>query len=1453
MPFLIVRFRVATMYPNLKPYSGHLNIEIFDAKDTLIQQWMGVDSIDGVFGTNFLINADPELGQWKIKVTVKGRVTEKHITVKRYVLPKFNVIVNAGKNYILNSGPLTANINASYTFGKVVHGTAVVQFIQYPDNRVLKQYHVDIHGTGAASLPANEVPSSTKEIVIVAQLGETTTGTTVIGSTTVNVLKAIKMSFGPTRKAFSPGLPYVTFVAIKRCRVHFPYDYKHTTVQTIHKSIPVGADGTPKLTFTTPVTSTKINIKVTLKGVTESLTIHADHTKSMKHIQINTNEPSAKVGLTYTMDVKLSHQLDGFIQNVALQIPVMPEFAPKAHILVFAVYGNEIVADEIDIDVEGNPSIQEINLNFEKETVRPGEKVKLNVAGLPKSKVHLLAVDESIHILQSGYDLSVAEVLQKLQQFDSIPSGHSGNVITKREANSERRLLKRSIDGDINDADDLFRTTGVNIISDASVFDFDAVMAKKLAGMKTYCKENKPVVSISRHSRKFGKFGPTSGRGTKTVFSNIPPARVIPDAPEPKPLPPTVAKVFPVIPALPHAHTRKHFPETWIWETLELNNNGMRILEKTIPDTVTSWRASAFSLSGTFGITASVAKITAFMKLFVDLTLPFKVVKNEKVAVKVSVFNYQQKSVMNQLGCGNCQDKLQIFKHLHKTFIFFTRITFVHKIFFKLSCFNNHYITVVALSTKIKNDFLPLENKLFTSINNSYFTTEHRLLNTGRFVLGKGHRNQARDIILLLLRVTHTADPQKIEAHSVQLGPGATALKYFQLDAKESGVSNVTVSVIDFLTFTTVDSVQKSMNIKNEGIESGYNKQHLIYVTKGTTFTETFSDVNAPTMANLGNLLRRPTGCGEQTIINLAPNIFATRYLKVTNQLTESFKKKAIEHMIYGRDNELRWQRSDGSFSAWGNRDSSGSMITAYVAMSFQQAKDIIHIDKSILTRAVDWIIRRQYTTGYFPEPGRVIHVSMQGGATSSRATYTAFVLIALLEIDDIPEYKNKITTAANKAKQYIESQISTITDNYSLSLCAYALKLTKSTKANILFQKLENNAINKDNKMKCWDSNLKKTTQGKWVSPNPRARPIDIETAAYALLYYSLDKDITNGLKVLRWLITQRNPNGGFASTQFPDSTNTVNIRATGSGVALVDVVVVYNIKQSGEHAAYNITTGIKKESFDSITVEICARRIKSGDSGMVVEEITLPSGFKADLTSIQNVQGLKQKEADLDKVALYFDRVGNTNVCVDMKADRVDKVIRSESYPVEIYDYYDPQNQGIGSYTSGVLKNLKLCDVCPTCYVCIFDPSSRMELLLLVLGILSLWTPAVDGSTYLVSAPNLIRPGMTYGLSVSILKSTSAVNVKVTLILKPTNKVIVSTSGSLKQGETKVLSLDIPTDIANGPYALTVEGSGGLTFNRQRDIAFRGNDVLVLIQTDKAIYSEDQRGIYTMCNVNF
>jgi len=41
------------------------------------------------------------------------------------------------------------------------------------------------------------------------------------------------------------------------------------------------------------------------------------------------------------------------------------------------------------------------------------------------------------------------------------------------------------------------------------------------------------------------------------------------------------------------------------------------------------------------------------------------------------------------------------------------------------------------------------------------------------------------------------------------------------------------------------------------------------------------------------------------------------------------------------------------------------------------------------------------------------------------------------------------------------------------------------------------------------------------------------IETTAYALLLYAEERDIDIGLKIVKWLIKQRNPNGGFGSTQ--------------------------------------------------------------------------------------------------------------------------------------------------------------------------------------------------------------------------------------------------------------------------------------------------------------------------------
>lgn len=55
-----------------------------------------------------------------------------------------------------------------------------------------------------------------------------------------------------------------------------------------------------------------------------------------------------------------------------------------------------------------------------------------------------------------------------------------------------------------------------------------------------------------------------------------------------------------------------------------------------------------------------------------------------------------------------------------------------------------------------------------------------------------------------------------------------------------------------------------------------------------------------PTLKNLHNLLKLPYGCGEQNIINFAPNTYILKYLKRTNQLTNSKEMETLKFVQQG-------------------------------------------------------------------------------------------------------------------------------------------------------------------------------------------------------------------------------------------------------------------------------------------------------------------------------------------------------------------------------------------------------------------------------------------------------------------------------------------------------------------------------------------------------------------------
>ncbi|VDM98881.1 unnamed protein product [Thelazia callipaeda] len=73
---------------------------------------------------------------------------------------------------------------------------------------------------------------------------------------------------------------------------------------------------------------------------------------------------------------------------------------------------------------------------------------------------------------------------------------------------------------------------------------------------------------------------------------------------------------------------------------LYLNNEVS--FEAVVPDTITSWVASAFAINDEsgLGVAPTTSKLTVFRPFFVRLNLPYSVKRGEKFALQVLVFNY---------------------------------------------------------------------------------------------------------------------------------------------------------------------------------------------------------------------------------------------------------------------------------------------------------------------------------------------------------------------------------------------------------------------------------------------------------------------------------------------------------------------------------------------------------------------------------------------------------------------------------------------------------------------------------------------------------------------------------------------------------------------------------------------------------------------------------------------
>ncbi len=118
-------------------------------------------------------------------------------------------------------------------------------------------------------------------------------------------------------------------------------------------------------------------------------------------------------------------------------VTLSAEMAPVATVVVYHVakYG-DVVADSFTFPVNGiSRNNFTVTLNPLKD--KTGDTVEVVVLGDPGAYVGLSAIDNSFFAMQSGNEISYAEVIQKMSEFDENLNGSLHHYWTSRRGNSD--------------------------------------------------------------------------------------------------------------------------------------------------------------------------------------------------------------------------------------------------------------------------------------------------------------------------------------------------------------------------------------------------------------------------------------------------------------------------------------------------------------------------------------------------------------------------------------------------------------------------------------------------------------------------------------------------------------------------------------------------------------------------------------------------------------------------------------------------------------------------------------------------------------------------------------------------------------------------------------------------------------------------------------------------------
>uniref|UniRef100_A0A674JTF9 Complement C3 n=1 Tax=Terrapene triunguis TaxID=2587831 RepID=A0A674JTF9_9SAUR len=340
---------------------------------------------------------------------------------------------------------------------------------------------------------------------------------------------------------------------------------------------------------------------------------------------------------------------------VTMSLPITPDLIPSFRIVAYYQVGNsEIVADSVWLDIQDTcmGTLVVTGATDEDGGIHePGTEIKLKLEGDYKAYVGLVAVDKAVYVLNKKYKITQSKIWDSVEKSDIGCTAGSG---------------KNNL-GVFTDAGLALETS--NRISTVQRTDPECPRPAKRRRRSVQLTEYKAIKTADYQDRKLKKCCEDGMHENPMGHSCEKRAGYILDTDECKK---TFLDCCNYIKTIrdklqQELHlqlarsdldedfmsdeditSRSQFPESWLWQVEQLTGkpNKLGISSNTtcifLKDSITTWEVLAVSLSETKGIcVADPYEITVMKDFFIDLRLPYSVVRNEQVEIRAILYNYQ--------------------------------------------------------------------------------------------------------------------------------------------------------------------------------------------------------------------------------------------------------------------------------------------------------------------------------------------------------------------------------------------------------------------------------------------------------------------------------------------------------------------------------------------------------------------------------------------------------------------------------------------------------------------------------------------------------------------------------------------------------------------------------------------------------------------------------------------